>query len=888
MKRKFVLIIALIFAANLCFSAVFNDKTFDEALPEELEDALEYLGLERETLENEFNAQNAVAKEFVQSLSVGYTASPSFNVILDENEDYQIVYTLFVITDEYMVDIYKFHTDSDGLHGEGQIYFNLNEDDLDKYVIGEPYTALQFSDFTMHSDGSIETGVSYNGFAQVDVGTDLVLSNTHLEKSGDSYIIVCEEPSLYTEAFFETELIRVGKTVFDMGVNVLSCEPYNESQSFYTDVLDYGATFTSVRWDDGQFYANGQLNAPGIDLYADFTDYAIIIGPADFLVEDSEGEYSFSYMDYTFFGKNLQISPHEVVLNDAGIVWKDKKIPFGKMKFEYDNSDDEWELLNNCSSGSVDEEHDIVHILCDDDKVTNYYFDDEGLAVTFSTRFPKAKTEFFPYAEVYFAHVDADGTFHFDLHYNYDYPHFAFGDIIIRSEYVGANTEKFHCNYAKFDMPKNSCLTGLQLYDFDIYFDGTVDTSEIYNFPICDFCGIPYKISELEFVDDGIITSGTLDFSLVSSESYYVLNSSSFPSEFPVQKLYIGFDGSIKEVCMKFDGFEPDPYEGRVRPFGCHLFGGWWIGSKSAHIEVEQKKDADGKLAPATCWVCFDDSYTYMPEGYETVDVENVRYMLTGEKRLVWEDIYVPGGFTMEFSGMKFDVIDGKVAVVPNTDANVAGADVDENDVEALKHCFQFTGSLKFPSGDEVPEFVRGKKAPAIIGVRMDGEICRADAALGMLEGSLTTSADEIEAFVLANGSAHLAASEYDGKYLALTLDAGAFVFTDAVPAWLSGREVRVGSFVYDFSKLRYTSLSGMQYLFDLPQVVPEMTGVYAAIDYSYTNTDADSLIAITGDIVSPAPVSFGGDSPKIRAATGTFEYDMSGKFKNFTMKYEY
>ena len=884
MKRKFVFIIALIFATNLCFSAVFNDKTFDEALPEELEDALEYLGVERETLENEFYVQNAVAKEFVQSLSVGYTASPSFNVILDENEDYQIVYTLFVITDEYMVELYKFHTDSDGLHGEGQIYFNLNEDDLYKYVIGEPYTALQFSDFTMHSDGSIETGVSYNGFAQVDVGTDLFLSNTHLEKSGDGYFIVCEEPSLYTEAFFETELIRVGKFVLDTSVNVVSSEPYNGSQSFYTDVLGYGATFTSVRWDDGQFYANGQLNAPGIDLYADFSDYSIVIGPADFLVEDSEGEYSFKYMGYTFFGKNIQISPLEVVLNDAGIVWKDKKIPFGKMKFEY-NSDDEWELLNNCSSGSVDEEHDIVHILRDDDKVTSYYFDDEGLAVQFSTRFPKAKTEFFPYAESYYAHVDADGTLHFDLHYYSSYPHFAFGDIIIKSEYMSADAERFDMNEAEVTFPKNSCLTGLTLYNLKLFYDGKIENGNAVGSP--KFCGIPYKISELEFVDDGIITSGTLDFSLVSSESYPVLDSSSFPSEFPVQKLYIGFDGSIKEVCMKFDGFEPDPYEGWVRSFGCHLFGGWWIGSRGAHIEVEQKKDEDGKLAPATCWVCFDDSYTYMPEGYETAsdfDVENVRYMLTGEKRLVWEDIYVPGGFTMEFSGMKFDVIDGKVAVVPDADAIVS----DAGDEEALKHCFQFTGSLKFPGGDEVPQFVRGKKAPAIIGVRMDGRICRADAALGMLEGSLTTSADEIDAFVLANGSAHLAASDYDGNCLALTLDAGAFVFTDAVPAWLSGREVRVGSFVYDFSKLRYTSLSGMQYLFDLPQVVPEMTGVYAAIDYSYTNTDADSLIAITGDIVSPAPVSFGGDSPKIRAATGTFEYDMSGNFKNFTMKYEY
>ena len=853
------IVFALIFCAfsGLCFSATFNDKTFEEVFTDDIEQTVEYLELDVETLKNDFYPQNAVAKEFILSLPTDFMASPMLNPVQDENGDYQIAYTLLIETKDFLALVYNLHKEEDGLHCAAQLYINLDEEDLYLYVIGKPYAVFSFNNFIMHNDGTVESGLSKEGVGQFDIGTDMYFSNTYLEKAGDSYIVVCEEPSLITQAFFEMELIRVGKTVFDMGVNVLSCEPYNESQSFYTDVLGYGATFTSVRWDDGQFYANGQLNAPGIDLYADFTDYAIIIGPADFLVEDSEGEYSFSYMDYTFFGKNLQISPHEVVLNDAGIVWKDKKIPFGKMKFEYDNSDDEWELLNEYYSGSVDEDYDIVPILCDDDKVTNYYFDDEGLAVTFSTRFPKAKTGFFPYAETYYAYVDADGTLYLDLDHYSSYPHFAFEDIIIRSEYVSANTEKFHCNYAKFDMPKNSCLTGVQVYDLDIGFDGTVDSSENYNFPICYFCGIPYKIDEMEFVNDGFMTSGTLQLPSTLPDNYSGMN-------LTVNLLYVGFDGSVKELVT-----------GSSTARGCSLGDDFWLVSKGCHIEFEQTRNDDGNLNPAKCWLCLEDSTLEMPNGYKTssaISMDNVKYELTaanGAGGFDFDDCVVSGGFDLEFSGMKLSVVDGKVVSTANANSNF----------------IQFIGTLKLPDNEAMPQFLRGVKAPAIIGVGFDGKICKSDVALGAIEGNLSTSQDDISAFTLGSTAAHFEVSKLKGNCLALVADSGAFVFTDALPAWLAGKEVRIGSFVYDFSVSRYTSLSGMQYLWDAPAITPEMTGVYAAVDYSYVNPE-DSLIAVSGSLVSPAPITWGDGTPVSKEATGTFAFDNAGSLKNFIIKY--
>jgi len=205
-----------------------------------------------------------------------------------------------------------------------------------------------------------------------------------------------------------------------------------------------------------------------------------------------------------------------------------------------------------------------------------------------------------------------------------------------------------------------------------------------------------------------------------------------------------------------------------------------------------------------------------------------------------------------------------------------------------MKNGIQFIGMLMLPSGEEIPEFLRGIEIPAIIGIDFDGKICRSEVALGLIEGSLETANDKILAFSLGHTAAHFEPSEFDPTCLALVADSGAFVFTDAAPSWLSGTEVRLGSFVYDFSKMRYTSLSGMQYCFGLPEIVPEMTSVYATIDYSYVNPDEDSLIAIIGDVVPSAPVSWGDFTPENKSAKGTLSLDLAGRPKDFSVRYEY
>ena len=78
-----------------------------------------------------------------------------------------------------------------------------------------------------------------------------------------------------------------------------------------------------------------------------------------------------------------------------------------------------------------------------------------------------------------------------------------------------------------------------------------------------------------------------------------------------------------------------------------------------------------------------------------------------------------------------------------------------------------------------------------------------------------------------------------------------------------------------------------MQYLWDVPAITPEMTGVYAAVDYSYVNPEEDSLIAVSGSLVSPAPITWGDGTPVSKEATGTFAFDNDGSLKNFIIKYD-
>ncbi|MBO4507322.1 MAG: hypothetical protein J5747_01640 [Spirochaetaceae bacterium] len=846
-------ILVFIFSAfsSLCFCATFNDIPFDEAFSEMM-----FSGEDVEPIEAEFYSQSAIVKDFFESVPADFVVTPEFKLANDDIENLEFKYSLRIENKNNLFFIHDFTLDETGLHGTAEFGVNLNQNPHYSYAV------LVFENFCIQHDGTFESGISKLGLGTVEGVADFWLEDSYLKKDGDSYVVVCKNPFIDSAAFYNGERLHVGETVFDMDFNIISSEVYDVTQSYDTDELGYGVTLTSIKWDGESFYANGQLRIPGLDLYAEFNNYEIFIGYAEFYTENAESEYTFKYEDYTFFGKNVSMNPLEVRLADAGIIWNDKKIPFGDLVFSfyYDN----WDLETECSfsSDEDDDVDDYAHILYDDDYILGYEFDYDGLFLYIRSKFPKGSGQALSYKLAAYP----DGRFEPVLD-GYYKKVFYCGNTNVSSSLMNVDTEMWELYDADVALPYNSCLTDLTISNLKLFYDGTIEHGNAVG--KSEFCGMNYFIDELTFVDDGIITSGILQLPSSLLSSYSSLN-------LTVEKLYIGFDGSVKELVTRSSDAR-----------GCALSDSFWLVSKGCHIEVEQTRNDDGSLNAAKCWLCLDDSTLQMPNGYQAssaISVENVKYDLAataGVNGFYFDEAVISGGLEMDFSGMELFVVDGKVAKAPSmsNDGTVAGANAN--------NYFQFTGTLTLPNDEAVPEFLRGVRAPAVIGVDFDGKICKSDVALGAIEGSLLTSEDDITAFTLGSTAAHFEISELDGSCLALVADSGALVFTDALPAWLTGKEVRLESFVYDFSVMRYTSLSGMQYLWDVPAITPEMTGVYAAVDYSYVNPEEDSLIAVSGSLVSPAPITWGDGTPVSKEATGTFAFDNDGSLKNFIIKYD-
>ncbi len=848
-----IILFALFFCAFscLCFSATFNDVPFDEAFSEEAWQMM-FSVEDVEPIEEEFALQTAIAKDFFESVPGDFVVTPEFQLANDDIENLEFTYTVRIENEDYIFFMYDFTSDETGLHGTAEFGVNLSQDDLQLYILDHSYGLLLFQDFCIHKDGTFESGISTIGMGETEGVADFWLDDAYLKKDGDSYVVVCENPFIESAAFFDGERLHVGETVFDMDFNIISSKVYDVPQSYDTYELGYGVTLTSIKWDSENFYANGQLRIPSLDLYAEFNNYEIYIGYAEFYTENAENEYNFKYDGYTLFGKDVSMNPLEVRLGDAGIIWRDKKIPFGEMVFDID--EDDCDLKKECSFYPDDDDiDDYAHILCDDDYIMGYVFNSDGLLLHVWSGFPSSKDE--NQKNAYAIAAYSDGSFKPLLDYYSYKPSFCYGDTKISTYYMSADTERFDLNDAEVKFPFNCCLTDLTINNMKLFYDGRIAYENAVG--STKFCGMNYIVNEVTFVDDGIITAGILQLPGSLPSSYSGMNMT-------VEKLYMGFDGSVKELVTSDS-----------TPRGCSLSDNFWLVSKSCHLKVEQTRNENGYLNPAKCWLCLEDSTLEMPNKYRTpsvISIDNVKYDLAatnGANGFAFDGCEVPGGFDMEFSGMKLSVVDGKVVSAPNANNYI-----------------QFIGTLKLPEDESVPEFLRGIKAPAIIGVGFDGKICKSDVALGAIEGNLSTSEDNITAFALGSTAAHFEASELDGSYLALVADSGALVFTDALPAWLTGKEVRLGSFVYDFSVSRYTSLSGMQYLWDAPAITPEMTGVYATIDYSYLNPEEDSLIAVSGSLVSPTPILWGDGTVVSKEATGTFTFDNAGSLKNFVIKY--
>ena len=876
MKRKLkfmILFLFLLFVAQFCFSAVFHDVSLDEFLYGDgenlggLEEMLEELDDEAvEALEEfigsiteSYSTYYPVAKAFFESVPVDLDVTP---VVYDTGwDDYQ--FTLDIRKDTLQILLYDFFVDEEGLHGEAEVYVNITADEYWEVddVFEKSFASVTFPEFCIKNDGKIECGPSddySNGGLALKTGAVYPMAESCLEENGDSYTI--SGTLVYDSGYrYGFNPIKIGKVVIDMECNILSLEEFDEPQVIDLDINGYEFEYTSMIFDGESICASGFMKAPGLNLCAEFNNHEIHFSPKEITATSTDKEFSFNYSGFTFYGTDISMHKDALMIFDASILFYGKKIPIGEMWLAYDeySDSDPWYLLDK-NEGSSDE---YVHVFRDDDIVKRIYLDHNGIYVTVSSKFPNGNR----YVDFKLM-AKSGGTLILGEENVTNRVQFAIGDCVLDADYVQMfmAAEKFYAYEGTIYFPKNSVISSLGIRNFYLNYDGTLEIGEG---PRSMYVGgmsfIPNKST---FVEDGVILSGTLQLpeSLPGMFSF---------SRMDVEKLYIGYDGMIKELSARRQGSTSFNISNNIM-----------VSTKGSHLEIEQTKNPDGSLNPAKLYLCMENAGVVLPSGYYVADskipMEVLRCNLTSYKGFSLADSTFGRDFEINISDMTLDVKDLKF-VSSGSSGRGNGGVLQENGY------LQFTGMLTLPKGDSVPEFLRGMNAPAVIGIDMNGCICKSDIALGVVEGNLSTSQEAFPAFSLGKTAAHFVTSQINERYLALVADSCSFVFTDAVPAWLAGTEVPGDSFVYDFKAARYIRMSGTKYGFDMQGFTPEMEDVSVSIDYSYGEPQAN-IITVSGSMVSPESVSFGGEPLESSDITGNLLFDISGKLIDFTVKYDY
>ena len=876
MKQKSLFIILLLFIAQFCFSAVFHDVSLDEFLYGDAENSInleemieglddedaEFIEEILEDIVESYSTYHPVAKAFFESVPVDFEVTP---VVYDTGwEDYQ--YTLDIQKDSLQILLYDFFIDEEGLHGYAEVFVNITADEYWNDDIEKSNATFTFPEFCIKNDGKIECGPSdddFDGWLTLEDGTGYSMIEACLKENGDSYSI-SGALAWVMGVKYGFEQVKVFDAVIDMECNFLSFEPNNESQSIPLDIHGYAFEFTSIKSDGEDIYACGVMKAPELNLNAEFNNYEIKLSPKEYTASCKDSEFTFNYLGYTLYGTSLSMNMDFLRIDDASILYDGKKLPLGELWFandSWDSASKRWKVLdeNACNvEGNI-------HLFRDDDLIKRCVFNSEGLKLVVASKFPKGNN----YTDTYDCIAKPDGSISLVENY-YSKRKLGLGDSVMDCELVSFSEDCTKCSVysANILFPQNCCYSGLKLDKFYINSDGTFEDPRLQSFSY--ICGMSFIPDSKTLVDDGIILSGTVR---LPEKMPGILSG----RRIPVEKFYVGYDGSIKEFVSKDEGRYP-----------FSLSYGFTVSNKGCHIDIEQTKSADGSLNPAKAYLCLDNcslyfSSTYSINGNTDLPVKNARLALNDGEPLVIDTWDFGSGFELGVSRMKLAVED--MRYVSASKRGSSGSNSARQN-SSSKDYFEFTGMMKLPEWDTAPEFLRGKTVPAVIGIDTDGFICKADADLGVLGGSLKTSAENLSALAVSNVTAHFVPSVFHGGYLALVADSCTYTLTDAFPSNLSGMEIPGNSFVYDFNKARYMVLSGTEHGFESLDLTPEMDDVSVSIDYSYEAPE-NGCVALSGRVVSPELVSVAGDSLESDDITGTWQFDMSGKLTSFSVEYK-
>jgi hypothetical protein len=619
-------------------SAGFKDLSYNNAIKQSGYSYL--LGVtstfQDPNFQKEYESNNKVFKEFFKAIPGNISAYPTFDngtFFSYSWPKYDVYkYVLAVETQNLLIHLYDAQLDDKGIHGYAQILVNIDEKSFKKRKQKKPYLILSFTDFYILNDGSLESGWSDDTEVNLYNATNqslVKLNKVTLQKENDKYLIVALEPCFNN--------FNLGKAVISTDAKVIS---YTQEQEIETSEKHCTLKFDYSNWDGKNIYMEfSSVYIPAFKTTFDRENFDISLNKSDILIKPKNKKDKVNMFDYPFTIDYLTIDQsnlNKVAIKNAVIYYADLSLQLGDLDIQLQTGN-RWNTKKEVASMEnpviIDNCKINIKILDDNDILYKYEFlGSEGLILSFESSFPNQQSNRLKY-EVIVGKKDLYGT------ERYSGKSFTFDKTVLEGTLRSIDTNgEVRLNYANLIFPKNSILDGHNLSEYyNIQKDGTIafnDDAYIYNPSLFDLAYLP--INSEYFTKDGLVLSVGISW-YPNMELYGLLPNA------PVEKMYVGFDGLIKEFKLK----EYEEYHGTT------LASGWNISNKKYSFQINQTKDNDGNLSPMEILLCFDDCKLWPPKGkmQDIIPVQNLKYRLKGSSMgFVFDDVILPEGVEIDFA----------------------------------------------------------------------------------------------------------------------------------------------------------------------------------------------------------------------------------------------
>ena len=647
MKKCLISLLCLLINFGICCSAEFKDLSLSQAVKQSgklYEYELETFS-DDPTFKKDFENKNKVFKEFFQKLPGNFSAYPivgNGSIFKYSGKRYEnFKYVVAVETQNFHIQLYDAQVDDKGIHGYAQILVNIDAKSFVAEKRKKPYLILSFTDFYILNDGSFESGRSDDqGVNSYKSGENIyvVLEKVTLQKENGKYLIVAEEPR--NNRFFSGNWIKLGKTIFSTDAKIISTEPYTQEQIIENSEKHCTIKCNNSNWNGKKFSIDlTSVYLPALNTSFDKENFDISLDKSDVLIKAKNKKDKVNIFDYPFTMDYLTIDQdnlRKVTIKNAEIYFGQNSLQLGNLDMQLQTENDWGETIEIAcmeNSVSITNRQDKIKILDDNDIVYEYEFDSRyGLMLTFETSFPNQQST----RSRYEVDIDKDGVVwsgkrcssYFKTTYTFD-------KTVLEGTFCGIHPDYgFQVNDASLKFPENSILDGIFLSNYySIRKDGTL-SADIRYIPFFDL-GSFYTESKY-FTKDGLVLSGRIAWADIVELQGLLPN-------LEVEKMYVGFDGLIKEFKLKESGGS----------FGATSANGWYISNKKYSLQINQTKDKDGNLSPVEILLSFDDCKMFPPDGSmrEGIPVKNLKYRLKGNSMgFVYDDAILPEGTKIDFA----------------------------------------------------------------------------------------------------------------------------------------------------------------------------------------------------------------------------------------------